>query len=93
MFKTLIGGAIGATLAKKSPKIGTAKGAVFGSITPFVLSRLSLPAIIAVSAGGYMLKRYRDRQAVEEQATGQQPAAQQSGDPVAKPVQSSAAKL
>lgn len=61
MFKKIVGAAIGAKLAKKSPVIGGATGAALGAAVPFVLSRMSVPGMIALAAGGYVAKRYMDR--------------------------------
>lgn len=63
MIKNVIGAVIGAQLAKNTHKVDNGTGAVLGSLAPMVLARLSLPAMIAVGAGGYLLKRHRDKQA------------------------------
>lgn len=62
MLKRMIGAAIGAKLAKNSPAVGGATGAALGAAVPFVLSRVSLPAMIALGVGGYVAKRYFDKQ-------------------------------
>lgn len=62
MIKNIIGAAIGSKLAKQSPKVDNGTGAALGAIAPFVLSRMSLPLLVAVGAGGYLLKRHRDHQ-------------------------------
>lgn len=61
MIKNLIGAKLGAELAKNSTKVGTKSGAALGAIAPFAIARLSFPALVAVGAGGYLFKRYRDR--------------------------------
>ena len=70
MIKNLIGAKLGAEIAKKSTKVGTKSGAALGAIAPLAIARLSLPALVAVGAGGYLLKRYRDRSAARNAATG-----------------------
>lgn len=61
MLKKIIGAAIGAKLAKKSPAVGGATGAALGAAVPWVLGRLSIPGMVALAAGGYVAKRYFDR--------------------------------
>ncbi len=61
MLKKIIGAAIGAKLAKNSPAVGGATGAVLGAAVPWVLGRMSLPGMIAIAAGGYVAKRYMDK--------------------------------
>ncbi|WP_379920736.1 hypothetical protein [Erythrobacter sp. R86502] len=67
MIKNILGAVIGAKVAGNSPKVDNAAGAATGAIAataiPFIISRLSLPAMVAVGAGGYFLKRHRDKQA------------------------------
>lgn len=62
MIKNIIGAAMGAQIAKKLPNVGNGTGAVLGSVAPLALARLSLPALVAIGAGGYLLKRYRNKQ-------------------------------
>jgi small ligand-binding sensory domain FIST len=63
MIKNIVGAVIGAKIAGKSPKAdspaGAATCALAASVIPFVLSRLSLPVMIAVLAGGYLLNRQK----------------------------------
>lgn len=61
MIRNLIGAKVGAELAKNSSKVGTGSGAALGALAPLAIARLSLPALVAVGAGGYLFKRYRDR--------------------------------
>lgn len=60
MLKRIIGAAIGAKLAKNSPAVGGAAGAALGAAVPWVIGRLSLPGMIALGIGGYVVKRYMD---------------------------------
>ncbi len=61
MFKYMIGAAIGSKFAKSAPAAGGATGAMVGAAIPLVLSRLSLPAMLAMGAGGYLAKRHFDK--------------------------------
>lgn len=63
MLKNILGAVVGAQLAKKSDKVDNGTGAILGSIAPALIARMSLPAMIAIGAGGYLLKRHRDQQA------------------------------
>jgi hypothetical protein len=67
MIKNIIGAVVGAKLAGKTPKANSAAGATTGAIAapaiPFVISRLSLPSLIAIGAGSYLLKRHHEKQA------------------------------
>ena len=66
MIRKLIGAAIGASLAKKHPAAGGATGVVLATAVPFIISRVSLPAMIVLGAGGYVAKRYLDNKAAEQ---------------------------
>jgi hypothetical protein len=66
MIRKLIGAAIGASLAKKHPAAGGATGVVLATAVPFIISRVSLPAMIVLGAGGYVAKRYMDKKAAEQ---------------------------
>lgn len=61
MFRKLIGAAIGASVAKRHPASGGVTGAMIASAVPFVLSRVSLPAMVAIGVGGYLAKRVLDK--------------------------------
>lgn len=63
MIKNVLGAVVGAQLAKNTPKIDNGTGAIIGSIVPAVIARMSLPTMIALGVGGYLLKRHRDQQA------------------------------
>jgi len=66
MLQKIIGAAIGAKLAKNSPAVGGATGAALGAAVPFVLSRISLPAVVALGVGGYLAKRWLDKDTAEQ---------------------------
>lgn len=62
MIKNIIGAIAGAKIAKNT-KVDNGTGAILGSVAPAIIARMSLPTMLAVGAGGYLLKRYRDQQA------------------------------
>lgn len=63
MLKNILGAAIGAQLVRHDPVKGGLAGAVTASAVPMVLSRLSLPALVAIGLGGYLLKKKHDEKA------------------------------
>ncbi|QFT76912.1 hypothetical protein [Erythrobacter sp. THAF29] len=74
MLKNVIGAVLGSKLAPKSPTTGSATGAMLASAVPFVLSRFSIPTMLAVGAGGYLIKRHLDKKAANEQPPEQKDA-------------------
>jgi len=66
MIRKLIGAAIGASVAKRHPAAGGATGAMLATAVPFIISRVSLPAMAAIGVGGYLAKRYMDKNAAEQ---------------------------
>ncbi|KPQ32005.1 MAG: hypothetical protein HLUCCX21_02825 [Porphyrobacter sp. HL-46] len=74
MIRRLIGGAIGARLAKGHPVMGGATGAALATAVPFVISRVSIPAMMALGVGGYVAKRYMDKRDQAESRTAARPA-------------------
>lgn len=66
MIRRMIGAAIGARVAKGHPALGGATGAMLATAVPFVISRVSLPAMVALGVGGYVAKRYMDKNAAEQ---------------------------
>lgn len=65
MIKNVLGAVLGAKFLGESNKVDSATGAATGAFAataiPFVISRLSIPTMIAVGVGGYVFKRYRDK--------------------------------
>jgi len=61
MIRKLIGAAIGASVAKKHPAAGGVTGAVLASAVPFVLTRLSLPAMVGGGRSRTLLRCPRRR--------------------------------
>ena len=61
MIGKVIGAVVGNNLAKKTRGIGGGTGAALGVIVPTILSRMSLPAMIALGAGGYVAKKFADK--------------------------------
>jgi len=62
MLRSLIGAAVGSKLAKRYPVLGGTTGVAVARAAPFILKRISIPAMLAMGAGGYMAKRYFDRE-------------------------------
>jgi len=81
MLKNIIGAAVGSKLAKQPAK-GGAAGAALATAVPFVLSRISLPAMVVLGAGGYLTKRFLDKKKREDAS---QTAKDISGVALAKP--------
>ena len=61
MIGKIIGAYAGDKLAKQTSGIGGAGGAALGVIAAGVLRRMSLPAMIALGAGGYVAKKLYER--------------------------------
>ena len=61
MIGKLIGAIAGAKMADRVRGVSGTSGAILGAAAPVILRRLSLPAMLAIAAGGYAYKRYTDK--------------------------------
>ncbi|WP_394269497.1 hypothetical protein [Qipengyuania sp.] len=61
MIGKVIGAFVGDKIAKQTSGIGGASGAALGVIAATVLRRMSLPAMLALGAGGYLAKKFTDK--------------------------------
>lgn len=62
MIGKIIGAAAGAKVAKQTSSIGGPVGAAIGAAAPFVLRKMSIPAMLIMGAAGYGIKKYMDSQ-------------------------------
>ena len=69
MIGKVIGAFVGDKLAKQTSSVGGASGAALGVVATTLLSRMSLPAMIAIGAGGYLAKKHLDRNATKTPGT------------------------
>ena len=63
MIGKLVGAYFGSKAAAHTREIGGPTGAALGVLATTVISRLSLPAMITLGAGGYLAKKMFDRKA------------------------------
>lgn len=66
MIGKIIGAFVGDRLAQQTKSVGGASGAALGVVATTVLSRLSLPAMLALGVGGYVAKKVFDKKQAEE---------------------------
>jgi len=62
MIGKIIGGIAGAKAANHIRGVNEPGGALLGIGAAALARRLSLPAMLAIAAGGYAFKRYKDSQ-------------------------------
>ena len=62
MIGKLIGAIAGAKAADHVRGVSGTGGALLGAAAPMLLRRLSPVALVALAAGGYAFKRYKDKQ-------------------------------
>ena len=62
MLGKILGGVLGARAAEHT-KMGGAGGAILGAVTGSVIRRASIPGLIALTVGGYALKKWNDNRA------------------------------
>lgn len=84
MIGKVVGAFLGDKIAKQTSGMGGATGAALGVLATSVIRRMSLPAMIAVGAGGYLAKKYMDRQPTKGRSEAP---AKTSTAPHKKPVQ------
>ncbi len=65
MIGKVIGAFVGDKLAKQTSGLGGAGGAALGVVAASVLRRMSLPAMLALGAGGYVAKKILEKKASE----------------------------
>ncbi|MFB0612825.1 hypothetical protein [Aurantiacibacter poecillastricola] len=61
MIGKLIGAGLGAKLGTESRKIGGTTGAILGAVAVPVVTRLRLPALLALAGGGYLASRLANK--------------------------------
>ena len=61
MLGKILGGIAGARAARHTNKVGGMSGALMGAVAGSALRRASLPALLALTAGGYALKKWKDK--------------------------------
>lgn len=81
MIGKIIGAGIGAKAAQHTSKIGGPWGAAIGAAAPMVLRRLSIPAMIALAAGGYAVKKLTEKKDEPQNATSKKKTAPQVEPP------------
>ena len=64
MLGKILGGIVGARAAERSGKSG-AGGAILGAVAGSAIRRASLPGLIALTVGGYALKKWKARRDAE----------------------------
>ena len=69
MIGKVIGAFVGDRIAKQTKGVGGATGAALGVVATTMLRRMSLPAMIALGAGGYVAKKFMDKKDAEERQT------------------------
>jgi hypothetical protein len=66
MLGKIFGAMPGKTTAEHSGAMGGKTGAILGLAGATLLKRVSLPGLIAVTVGGYALKKWKDKRDAEE---------------------------
>ena len=61
MIGKIIAAVIGDKVARRTKGVSGAGGAALGVVAATVLRRISLPAMIALAAGGYAVKKYGEK--------------------------------
>lgn len=63
MISKIIGAMAGSHLAKSTSAIGGTGGAILGAGAVALAKRASLPVLVGLAAGGYLLKRRSEKRA------------------------------
>ena len=61
MIGKIVAAVIGKNIGKQTRGMSGAGGAVAGVVTAGLIRRMSLPALIALAAGGYAAKKHLDK--------------------------------
>lgn len=61
MIGKIIGGLVGAQASKQVRSIGGTGGAILGAMAVPVIARMRLPTLLALGAGGYVVKKLIDK--------------------------------
>ncbi len=69
MFSKIIGAIAGSKIAENVRGIGGPGGAVLGVGAATIAKRLSIPALIAISVGGYFAKKHFEKKEAAKTAT------------------------
>ncbi|MBH5321295.1 hypothetical protein [Aurantiacibacter sediminis] len=62
MIGKIIGAMVGARAAQNVRSIEGPGGAVLGALAVPIISRLRLPTLLALGAGGYLVKKFADKE-------------------------------
>jgi len=65
MIGKIIGGLVGAQVARHSSRIGGTGGAILGALAVPVISRMRMRTLLLLGAGGYVAKKVIDRKRQE----------------------------
>jgi hypothetical protein len=60
MLGKIIGAALGGSIAKRARGMDATTGAMVGAAIPFIIGRLSVPGMLALGLGGYLVKKAMD---------------------------------
>jgi len=63
MLGKILGGIAGAKAAEHRGKMSGASGAILGAVAGSVIRRATIPGLIALTVGGYALKKWNDNRA------------------------------
>lgn len=74
MLGKILGAVAGKQVADHTAGLSGPAGMIGGVVAATVLRRASLPALVAITAGGYALKKYKERKDREAALRGETPA-------------------